>query len=58
MWVGSRGRGAELMGWAQQWPGLELPGAGRKLSTPAGLGNPHLMFILVPYGNFRGCLCL
>lgn len=24
----------------------------------SGLGNPHLMLILVPYSNFRGCLCL
>lgn len=50
-----------------RWPGLsramaglELLGRGRKLGenereqagTPAGLENPHLMLILVPYSNF------
>lgn len=31
---------------------------GRGAGDSRGSGNPHLMLILVPYSDFRGCLCL
>lgn len=40
------GAGGELGQGGSGRNGKELAGA------PAGLGNPHLMLILVPYGNF------
>lgn len=47
------GLGCSCWGQAESWGAR---GAGGK--EPVGLENPHLMLILVPYRNFRGCLCL